>query len=1078
MRKILSSLVVAMLFFAIAGQSQNLSITGKVTDDKGAPIPSASVVIKSNRNTGTAADDQGRYKISAVKGNVLVFSSVGFATKEITVGTSNTINVTLSSSGSELTEVVVTALGIKRSEKALGYAVSKVDPTTLLQKSEPNILLGLAGRVPGVDIRAGQGAPGSAARIQIRGVASFNGSEPLIVVDGIPYSNPVINTTNPFSGGGTYGNGLANLDQNDIESITVLKSAAASSLYGSRGANGVLLITTKSGAPKKGQKSLNITYRAGFSQESISSLPDFQNTYGAGANFTVQGANGSWGGKFGQGNIYNGSGGVIRRSASLVDSIPATTWATMFSSYPELFPNGMIAYKAIPDNVSSLFNTGNLFENSLSLQGGEGNTLFNITISRTDQKGYITNTSYKKNNFSVGGQTKVGKLTIGASMAYNRSEQVGGYIGGAQSFITEWGRTFTMARNWDITGYPSENLAGQQIGFNDGQYTNPIFGAKRNRITSIDDRLVATLRGTYEFKKGLSLNYNLGVNSYALFRDQIIDKSSLGGTDNLLGNIIEVVTRQQELQSSLYLLYKPRISDDWSLDLRIGNDINERSSRSQQVQGVNFVIPGIYNLTNTSTQRFSGDSRSKRRLVGYYANASFGFRNFAFLDLTGRNDLTSTLPYKNASYFYPGVTTSFVYTDAIKMNSDIFTYGKIRAAYAQVGNDAAPGNGEPIFGLNSAGFQGQSLASRGNSNYDPNLTPEFTKEWEFGADNRWFKGRVETSVTYYDKRTTGLIYAIGLPQTTGYTSFYTNLGEISNKGWEAFIDVKVIDNKKDFQWNVRTIFTKNINTTESLVAGLKRDIVGGRNWIEPGFPYGYLRGSRSARTEDGRLLINPSNGAPFVDPNEGMVGDPNPEYKIGITNTINYKAFNLQVLWDMTKGGDFYSDPLASMLGRGVLMDTRDRERNVVVEGVYANPTPVLGADGFNRYVPLLVNGQMVPNQTRMTTNDLYFSPSGTGGTFAVNGPTEWSVFDGTIYRLREVVFAYNVSPTLIKKLKLTAATLSFSGRNLWFWAPNVPKSSRWDTDNNSVVNANTQGNDNGGAPSTKRFGLNLNITF
>ena len=1066
-----------MLFFAIAGQSQDLAITGRVIDDKGTPIPSASVVIKSNKNKGTAANEEGIYKISAAKGTVLVFSSVGFGTREITVGASNVINVTLTSTGSNLSEVVVTAMGIRRSDKALGYAVSKVDPTTVLQKSEPDILKGLAGKVPGVDIRSGQGAPGAASRIQIRGVSSFNGGEPLIVVDGIPYSNPVINTSSPFSGGGAYGSGFGDIDPNDIESINILKGAAAASLYGSRAANGVVLITTKSGAPRKGQKSLNVTYRAGFSQESIAFLPEFQNSYGAGANFRVQGSNGSWGGKFGSANIYDGSGNVLRRSTSLIDSIPATTWATMYNSYPELFPNGMIAYKANPNNVSSLFNTGNLFENSIGLSGGEGNSLFNVTISRVDQKGYITNTSYKKNNISVGGQTNIGKLTIGSSLSYARSEQVGGYIGAAQSFISQWGRTFTMARNWDITGFPTENRAGQQIGFNDGQYTNPVWGAKHNVITSVDDRLVATLRASYKFSKTFSVNYNAGVNSYALYRDQIIDKSSLGSSDNTLGNITEVINRQQELQSTLVAIYTPKINDDWSLDMKLGNEINQRMSRAQQVVGVNFVIPGLYNLTNTSTQRFSGDSRSKRRLVGFFGEASLDYKRYAYINFTGRTDLTSTLPYKNATYFYPGVSTSLIWTDAFKVKRGIIDYGKIRAGFAKVGNDASPGNGEAIFGLNSAGFQGQSLASRGSSNYDPNLTPEFTQELELGTEMRFLSGRIATEITWYDKKSTNLIYAISLPQTTGYSSFYTNLGEVRNTGWEAALDLKIVD-KTDFQWNVRTIFTRNINTVEKLVAGLTRDIIGGYNYIEAGFPYGYLRGSRSARTDDGRLIINPSNGAPFVDPNAQIVGDPNADYKIGITNKFSYKAFELTVLWDMTKGGDFYSETISSMLGRGVTMDTYNREQAAVVEGVYGSATPVPGADGLNHYVPLLVNGQMVPNQTRMTTNDLFFSPSGTGATFATNGAFEYSVFDGTVYRLREMVLAYNVSPSLIKKLKLTAATLSFSGRNLWFMAPNLPKYTRFDPDMNSLVSGNAQGVETGGAPSTKRFGLNLNITF
>ena len=1075
MRKFLSSLFVAMLYFAIAGQAQVLSVSGRITDQKGAPVPSASIVIKGKSANGVAADEQGRFKINASKGDVLVISNVSFTSKEVTV-TGTTANVTLMPSDANLSEVVVTAMGIRRSEKALGYAVSKVDPANLLLKSEPDVLKGLAGKVPGVDIRGGQGAPGAATRIQIRGVSSFSGGEPLIVVDGVPYSNNLVNTTSPFSGGGTYGSGFGNIDPNDIESINVLKGAAAASLYGSRAANGVLLITTKSGSPRKGKKSLNVTYKTGYSLENISGIPDFQNTYGAGANFRVQSSNGSWGGKFGKGVIYDASGNVIGTSASGIDSIPATTWATMYNSYPELFPNGRLAYKAIPDNVSSLFNTGTLFENSVGLNGGEGNSLFNVTLSRVDQKGYITNSSYTKNNISVGGQTAIGKLTIGASISYARTKQIGGFIGQAQSFISQWGRTFTMARNWDITGWPSENRAGAQIGFNDGQYTNPVWGAYHNVITSVDDRIVANLKASYKFSSKFRIDYTAGVNSYALYRDQIIDKSSLGSADNVLGTLTEVVSRTQEIQSTLVAVYNPKISNDFNLDLKVGNDINQRESRGQQVYGVNFVIPGLYNLTNTSRQTFSSDNRSKRRLVGFFGEASLGFRNYAFLNLTGRTDLTSTLPYKNATYFYPGISGSIVWSDALKLKSNVLDYGKIRAGFARVGNDAAPGNGEAIYGLNAAGFLGQSQAYRGSSNYDPNLTPEFTKELELGLDMRFFKGRIGMELTWYDKRTTDLIYAIGLPTTTGYSSFYTNLGEIRNTGWEAALDLKPIITK-NFQWDVRAIYTKNLNTVERLVAGLTRDIIGGFNYIEAGYPYGYLRGGRSARTDDGQLLINPISGMPFVDPNDDMVGDPNAKYKLGITNTFSFKGISLSVLWDMTKGGNFYSETISSMLGRGVTRDTEGREVSRVIEGVYGNSTPVTGADGKNHYTPILSGGKTIPNQTRVTTNDLFFT-NGTGASFATNGAFEYAVFDGTVYRLREIALAYSLPASTLSKLKVSNVTISLTGRNLWFLAPNVPKYTNFDPDINSVVGGTAQGVETGGAPSTKRYGINLNITF
>lgn len=1076
MRKKLTSFLLAMLCFVIAGKAQTLTISGRVTDEQGAPIPFVSVLVKGK--SGTTTDVEGRFSITAQRGDVLVISGVGYAAKEVTVGTSTQLEITLAPAKENLSEVVVTAMGIKKQERALGYAVSKVDPQTMLQKSESNVLNTLAGKIPGVDIRAGQGAPGAASRIQIRGVTTFTGgTEPLIVVDGVPYSNPLINTTNPFSGGGTYGSGINNLDPNDIESISVLKGSAAASLYGSRASNGVVLITTKSGSPKKGAKSLNVTYRAGYSWEKIADIPEFQNLYGAGANYRAQPSNGSWGARFGKGVIYDLSGNVIGVSASGIDSIPASTWATMYASYPELFPNGRIAYKAVPDNVAKLFNTGNLMEHSVGLSGGEGNTLFNVTLSHLDQDGYITNSSYRKSNMSVGGQTAVGKLTIGANVSYARSKQVGGFIGQAQSFLSQWGRTYTMARNWDIAGWPSEDKSGRQIGFNDGQYTNPIWGAYHNTITSIDDRLVANLRASYKFNNWARLEFSGGVNNYTLFRDQIIDKSSYGGADNALGTITEVVSKQQEINGRLLAVFNPRISNDWTLDINAGMEVNERNSRHQQVYGVDFVIPGQYNLQNTRRQTFSGDNRSKRRLVGFFADASLGYRNFVFLNVTSRVDLTSTLPYENAQYFYPGVSTSLVWTELLKDKPSWLDYGKIRAGYARVGSDAPALLGELVYSLSAAGFLGQPLSTRGGRAVDPQLTPEFSSEIELGAETRFFNGRAGFEVTWYNKKSTDLIDAINLPQTTGYSSFLTNFGAIRNKGIEAAVDVTPLQNK-DFNWNVRVIFTRNINTVEELIEGVLRRQLGGFNWAEPGMPFGYLRGSYSARDpETGQLLIHPLSGMPLVEPNQGMVGDPNPDFKAGLNNSFSWRGFTLNFLFDVTYGGDFYSETISSMLGRGVTKDTEDREKFAVISGIYGNPNAVTGADGLNHYVPLLVGGKTVPNQTKVTWNDLFFT-AGTGASFATNGAFEYSVFDGTVYRLREIGLSYTLPSKLVRSIKLTNITISATGRNLWYYAPKLPKYTNFDPDMNSVVSGFTQGVETGGAPSTKRYGLNLNVTF
>lgn len=1082
MRKKLLPLVGMLLLSFQLAFAQSVDVSGKVTDVNGNPLANVSV-IERGAKSGTSTDANGTFKLSVKRNAILELTSVGFQTKTVSAGSGSFLTISLSQADQSLSEVVVTGSGIRREKKALGYAVSTIAPDALIQKSEPDILKGMQGKIPGVDIRVGQGAPGAATRIQIRGVASIGlGTQPLIVVDGVPYSNIEVGAGSAFSGGGASATSLSNLDPNDVESINVLKGAAAASLYGSRASNGVVLITTKSGSAKKGAKAFNVNVKSGFSIETIANMPQFQNEFGAGANHRTQSSNGSWGARFGKGVIYDGSGNVIGTSASGVDSIPASTWAVMYASYPELFPNGKAPYKAVPDNVAKLFNQGSLYENSVNLNGGDANSSFNVTLSNVMHKGYIENSSYGKNNLSVGGQTKLGKLTVGANASYSRTKQVGGYFGQVQSFLTQWGRTFTMARNWDIAGYPSVDRSGAQIGFNTGQYTNPIWAAHHNVITSIDDRLVANVRANYKVNNFLSINYQFGVNNYSLFRDAVVDESSYGSSDNALGNITQTVYRNQELQSNLVAIFTPKIGGDFTLDFKLGQDINQRTSRNQQVYGVDFIVPNLYNLSNLNSKFFNGDSRTKRRLVGAFADATIGYKGYAFINFAGRTDLTSTLPYKNAQYYYPGVSGSFIWTDAFKLQSDILSYGKVRVGYAKVGNDANPHNGQDVFALASTSFLGQPRATRGSTTYDPNLTPEFTSEIEAGADFQFFKKRVSAEVTWYDKRTTNLIYAVDMPTTTGYSSFYTNIGEIRNTGWEIGANIKAVATN-NFTWQVGAAYTRNRNTVEKLVAGLERinfsGYEDGGGYLEAGMPFNYFRGDALARTDDGQLLIDPNSGWPLVDPNYKYLGNPNPNYKLGITNEISFKGFSISALFDMTVGGQFYSESINSMLGRGVTLDTRDREVSRVVNGVYANTTPVVGADGKSRFVPLLVGGKPVPNQTKMSTNDMFFVGGvANASSFATNAASEFSIYGASVYRLRELTIGYDLPKKLITRLKMTNANVSISGRNLWYVAPQTPKYINYDPEVSSFGTSSAQGFDITGAPSTRRIGINLNITF
>lgn len=1089
MRKITLLLSMLLLIAAFAF-GQDRTITGTVIDETGAPVPGASIKIKGTR-VGVAADNNGQFRILAKSGDVLLITGSGLEPTDVTIGASSTISISIKKAVITGTEVVVTALGIRRTEKALGYAVSKVDPAIVLQKSEPDLLKGLSGKVPGVDIRSSQGVPGSATRIQIRGVSSFGlETQPLIVVDGVPYSNEVVTTSSQTSGGGAYGSGLANLDPNDIESFNILKGAAAASLYGSRASRGVIVITTKSGSGKKGARPLNITYKSGISIEKIANLPEYQNSYGAGANFRVQASNGSWGAKFGSGYIYDAAGNIIANSASGVDSIPAATWATMYANYPELFgpisqhgtgANGLfatLAYKANPNNVKDLFTTGRVFENSIGINGGDGNSSFAATLSNVNHLGYVENSSYVKNNISVGGQTKFKNLTIGGNVAFTRSKQKGGFFGQVQSFLTQFGRTLLMARNWDIANYPSQTRTGVQIGFNDNQYTNPVWAAYHNVITTNEERIVATIRASYKINSMVTLNYTFGTNQASTFRNQIIDESSYGSADNALGVITKDNFRNQEIQSTFVAVFTPKVGKNFSLDFKLGNDFNQRTGRREAIQGVDFIVSNLYTIENTNTKRFLADDRSKRRIVGFFADASVGYKNFAFLNVTGRQDRTSTLPFANSSYFYPGISGSLVWTDAFKLKSNWLDFGKIRAGYAKVGNDADPQNGQDVFQLLSNGFRGNPRAQRGTTSFDPKLTPEFTNEIEVGTDLSLFKRRVSAEFTIYDKRSKGLIYPISVPVSTGYQSFYTNIGEISNKGIEAGLTVRPVVNK-NLTWEIKGIFTKNKNYVEKLADGLVRDFIGGLNYIEAGMPYGYLRGTTPALTDNGVPLIDQTTGWIIEDPNQTMIGDPSPDWKLGVTNSLSYKGFSLSVLWDMTKGGDLFSETITSLLGRGVTKDTEKREQNYVIKGVYGNPTAVTGSDGLLHYVPLLVNGKPVVNQTQITTNDLFFSGgSGISQSFAINGIDQFNVFDGTVYRLREVTLGYDLPVKFVRKLKLSNISMSLSGRNLWFLAPNIPKYINYDPEVNSLGSGQVQGVELSAAPTTKRYGFNINVSF
>jgi TonB-linked SusC/RagA family outer membrane protein len=1033
--------------------AQNRTVTGTVTaKDDGLPIPGVTVKIK-GASVGVPTDVNGKFSISAPENATLVFSFISYVTQEIPVSGRSVINLSLAQDNRQLTEVVVTTFGIARQAKSLGYNVSKVTNEQLTQKSEPDVLKALQGQVAGVDIRTSNGTPGAATRIQIRGNTSFGGNnEPLIVVDGVPYSNDEVVTTAAISGGGAYSSGISNLDPNDIASMNVLKGASAAALYGSRASNGVVIITTKSGSSSRSHKGFEVTLKSSYSQEKISNLPDYQNSYGAGSQFGYSNSNGSWGPKFG----------------GAITTIP--TW----SQYLPFIGTATIPYKAVPNNVKDLFQTGNVYENSVNFSGGDQKNNFNATVSQLNNLGYVPHSTFNRSAIAVGGASKLDNgLNVRSNLSYTRSTQEGGYFGENQvdGVPSEFARTLFLARNWDIAGLPFEDANGASLTPNGpGQFDNPRWSQKYNRQNSAEERFIANIKLDYDITKWANLSYSIGTNVDQLSRREVVEVGSRAAQG--LGSLTVEGYRAQEIESTALFSVKQQKVGDFALDGFVGANFNQRTNTDLTDQGNIFNIRGVHTLINTTQHLVLDDTYSRRRILGILGSVTAGYKDYAFITVTGRNDFSSTLPVNNRSYFYPSVNGTFIFSDALHIKSDIFDYGKIRASFARVGSDASPYQTSNYFTLGTP-FLNQPRASASTTNANLDLQPEFTREFEVGTELSFFSDRFTVDFAVYDKKSTNLILPVPAAPSTGFNYFYTNAGAISNKGFELEFTAKPI-RTKDFTWAIAGNFAHNQNTVDAILPGLPRLDLGVvettiSTYAEPGLPYGYLRGTVDYRDSKGNLLINPANGALIEAPDNAYIGNPNPKGKLGLTNTFNYKGFFLSAQIDMTFGGDIFSETVNQLLGRGATKDTENRETSWIIPGYYGDP---------NNGTPILVGGQEVPNTTRITTNDLYFASAAATSTFGINGASEWSVYDATVYHLREVTLGYKIPAKFLKKLPIGSASISLTGRNLWFYAPGMPKYMNFDPEVGSFGKSTTQGIELSGAPTTKRYGINLSVTF
>jgi len=1042
------------LLFCLPLMAQDMAISGRVTSsDDDSSLPGVSIQVKGTTR-GTITDAEGRYRISVPANSRLVFSFIGFGSEEVSVGNQTTINVKLSSGLQSLDEVVVTAQGIERDKRSLGYSTQEIGGNQISQRSEPTVLNALQGKVAGVSITGASGAPGASTNINIRGITSFNGSnQPLIIVDGIIFNNDVNNGINTLFGTQP-ANRLNDINPDNIESLNILKGPAAAVLYGSRASAGAIIITTKSGKNQNNKTEVTIT--SSYNVQNVYGLPRFQNDFGQGANnLFVNNSTNSWGPAFAGGptSITNLQG--------------------------EVRP-----YQAYPNNVRDFFRQGTILQNTANLAGGDANRNFLLSIGNTSQQGISPNTKFVRTNISLSGETRLNNgVKVTGSANYVQSVQ-DGVVGGNGG--SAFGQLTRVPRSYDLTGEQFTDANGLSQYFNT-TIVNPYWSVNNSLERGQTDRFFGSFTVSKDITKWLNVLYRATGDTYV---DRRKFTESIGSARTPLGSVAQNSYFQSELNGDLIITAKTDkfFLEGLTANLLLGNNINQRKFQNQTVVGASLTIPGYFNVNNASVFTSSAETSELRRLVGYYAQASFGYKNYAFVELTGRADQSSTLPAANNLYFYPALSASFVPTDAFKIQSKVLSYAKIRASVARVGRDADPYLLNSLyvqssFGNNVASIQfplavgsgsvpGFAISGRIGSQ---NLTPEFVTSTDLGINLGFFDNRIGIDATVYQTKSTQQIFNVAVSPSSGFNTRTTNVGELSNRGFELLLTGTPI-RTKGFKWDLALTYTLNRNNVVSIIEGVEQSTIAGNSFIgiSPsifrGSPYGVIVGGGNPRVQTtnasaanydptgqnaGQIVINPLTGA-FAPAVQGQVlSNPQPRYTAGLNNTFSYKGIALSVLIDTRQGGQIFSFGAVDIRSNGMLYATSiDRDQPRILPGVI----PVTGSDGkVTGYRP---NNIQLPAQT-------YWGGLGGLG-------SEAAAFDATVYRIREMALNYTLPKTLLNKSPFGSISVGVSGRNLFFYAPNYFA----DPEINTQGAGNIQGLDLNGQPNTRNFGANIRLTL
>lgn len=1062
MKKAITSLLIIVITMMISGSiyAQSVLVQGYVySASDSTSLPGVSIHIKST-NKGTTSDINGKFQILSSVGDTLLFRSVGLKTHTYKVKKTENIKIYLQDDNAFLDEVVVTAFGISREKKALGYSVSELNSNELNKSKDANVINTLAGKVSGVQISKTSGGVESSSRVIIRGNSSLSGNnQPLFVVDGVP----VDNTTNGSGGtwgGIDYGSPISDINAEDIESMSVLKGPNAAALYGSRAANGVIIITTKKGTKGQG---LGVDYSLSWTFQTPDIQKEFQNTYGAGTN--------------GQFEIDNDTGLPYYNSSLL-----AKSWGPKMEGQSYIDWDGVTrTYSPQANNYRDFFELGNTLTNAVAISGGNKTTSFRFSYSGLLNNGYTPNSNFKKNSVSLRGSSSLSKrIDIDAKISYNNQA--------AENRLNlSDGRGAARNYNFMPRNISTESL--QEYKDADGNektwYTpwawqsNPYWVAYENQNQDERDRILGHVNLNIEITPWLKLKGQSGIDFYNEKREQI---TATGSFENPKGNVRNSWISMMEKNHNFLFIAKKDLNKKLSISGTFGGNQMHRKQEQNGTYVGNLSVPNFYHPQYGEEPTEVSYFTSEKRINSLFGTFNMDYKRIVFFDITARNDWSSTLPSDNNSYFYPSFNASYLFSKALKLENRWFTFGKIRSSYAQVGSDADPYLLNLTY-TSQGTFNGLPMVTLTNTLPLSNLQPEITSSVEAGMDLRFVKNRIRLDFTYYHSTTRNQIVPANVSYATGFTTAIINAGEISNKGIELLLTTKIIQTK-DFEWSMTANFTRNKSMVVQLSEGLENYELGSQWGVSvearPGNPYGDIVGVSIASDANGNKLIN-DNGM-YLKGEREVLGNFNPDFLLGINNSFKYKKFNLGFLIDIRKGGQFYSasnmyaygysGTVAQTLeGReewyqsekdriaaGVSTDDWTATGGYLAEGIYAEGTLIDGVD---------VSGQ---------SNGTYVNPEYYWGQFSNWGNElhEPHIYDADFVKLREVYLTYKLSKDFSKKLHVKSLTIGLVGRNLWLIyskAPNVDPES-------SYTNGNGQGLEYGTYPVARSFGFTLNAKF